>query len=112
MARDQLLQYFAGVRQFFDLPLSPVGTDFQRKTWSYAELAGKIAAPKAVRAVGKANARRPLPIILPCHRVIGSNGSLTGFGGGFATNKWLLDHEGAPVQCMIEFSQKNHSPER
>ena len=124
LARAQLLQYFAGERQTFDLQLSPVGTEFQQKTWamlaqipfgktwSYGELAGNIAAPKAVRAVGAANGRNPLPIILPCHRVIGSNGSLTGFGGGLTTKKWLLDHEGAPAQCMIEFSQKNHSPAR
>ncbi len=130
LAREQLQEYFAGERQIFDLPLNPRGTEFQRKTWlslaqipfgqtwSYAELANKIAVPKAVRAVGGANGRNPLPIILPCHRVIGSNGSLTGFGGGLATKKWLLDHEaalengGTPLQCMIEFSQKNHSPER
>ena len=124
LAREQLLQYFSRERQAFDLQLSPVGTEFQQKTWamlaqipfgatwSYSELANKIAAPKAVRAVGAANGRNPLPIILPCHRVIGRDGSLTGFGGGLATKKWLLDHEGAPTQCMIEFSQKNHSPER
>ena len=124
LAREQLLQYFAGERQSFDLQLSPHGTKFQQKTWamlaqipfgktwSYSDLANKIAAPKAVRAVGAANGRNPLPIILPCHRVIGRDGSLTGFGGGIATKKWLLNHEGAPAQCMIEFSQKNHSPER
>ena len=130
VAREQIEQYFAGERQSFDLPLNPIGTDFQKKTWamlaeipfgqtwSYAELAGKIAAPKAVRAVGAANGRNPLAIILPCHRVIGSNGSLTGFAGGLSTKKWLLEHEGAldqgetPLQCMIDFSQKNHSPAR
>ena len=130
VAREQIEQYFAGERQSFNLPLNPLGTDFQKKTWamlaqiphgqtwSYAELAGKIAAPKAVRAVGAANGRNPLPIILPCHRVIGSNGSLTGFAGGLSTKKWLLDHESAldqgemPLQCRIESSQKNHSPER
>ena len=130
MAREQIEQYFAHERQSFDLPLSPLGTDFQKKTWamlaeipfgktwSYAELAGKIAAPKAVRAVGAANGRNPLPIILPCHRVIGSNGSLTGFAGGLSMKKWLLEHEGAldpsatPLQCKIDFSQKNHSPAR
>ena len=111
------------LKDFSDLGQIPA-TEFQQKTWamlaqipfgktwSYGELAGKIAASKAVRAVGAANGRNPLPIILPCHRVIGSNGSLTGFGGGLATKKWLLDHEGAPAQCMIEFSQKNHSPAR
>ena len=105
LARDQLLQYFAGERRIFDLTLNPAGTDFQQKTWamlaqipfgatwSYSQLAAKIALPKAVRAVGAANGRNPLPIILPCHRVIGANGSLTGFGGGLPTKKWLLEHE-------------------
>ena len=105
LARDQLLQYFAGERRIFDLTLNPSGTEFQKKTWSmlaqipfgqtwsYSELAAKIALPKAVRAVGAANGRNPLPIILPCHRVIGANGSLTGFGGGLPTKKWLLEHE-------------------
>ena len=104
-ARDQLLQYFAGERRIFDLTLNPSGTDFQKKTWamlaqipfgatwSDSELAAKIALSKAVRAVGAANGRNPLPIILPCHRVIGANGSLTGFGGGLPTKKWLLEHE-------------------
>lgn len=103
--REQFLQYFAGERQIFNLPLNPTGTEFQKKTWatlaqipfgqtwSYSELAAKIALPKAVRAVGAANGRNPLPIILPCHRVIGANGSLTGFGGGLPTKKWLLEHE-------------------
>ncbi len=107
--REQLLQYFAGERKSFDLPLSLGGTEFQKKTWamlaqipfgqtwSYSELANKIAVPKAVRAVGAANGRNPLPIILPCHRVIGRDGSLTGFGGGLATKKWLLDHERGSV---------------
>jgi len=87
--------------------LNPGGTEFQKKTWamlaqipfgqtwSYSELADKIAAPTAVRAVGAANGRNPLPIILPCHRVIGRDGSLTGFGGGLPTKKWLLEHESA-----------------
>ena len=104
--REQLLQYFAGERQAFDLRLNPVGTEFQMETWhtlakipfgetwSYGQLANKIGSPKAVRAVGAANGRNPIPIILPCHRVIGSNGSLTGFGGGLPTKQWLLEHEG------------------
>lgn len=104
-AREQLLQYFSGERKGFDLKMSLVGTDFQQqtwnslscipygKTWSYAELAKKVGSPKAVRAVGTANGRNPIPIILPCHRVIGSNGALTGFGGGLPIKKWLLDHE-------------------
>ena len=105
-AREQLLQYFAGNRKKFDLLLNPVGTDFQKQvwhmlakvpfgeTWSYGQLAHRINSPKAVRAVGAANGRNPIPIILPCHRVIGSNGTLTGFGGGLPTKQWLLEHEG------------------
>jgi methylated-DNA-[protein]-cysteine S-methyltransferase len=104
--RNQLIAYFAGELRHFDLPLAPVGTPFQLSvwkqlaeipfgaTWSYSELAKRIDAPKAVRAVGAANGRNPLPIVLPCHRVIGSNGSLTGFGGGLPLKQFLLDHEG------------------
>ncbi len=116
-AREQLLQYFAGDRQTFDLVLNPVGTDFQKQiwhtlakipfgeTWSYGQVANKIGAPKAVRAVGAANGRNPIPIILPCHRVIGSNGTLTGFGGGLPTKQWLLEHEGvkAVAQASLGF---------
>lgn len=105
--REQLLQYFSGERKAFDLTFSLTGTKFQERTWrtlsnipygstwSYAELANRVGSPKAVRAVGSANGRNPLPIVLPCHRVIGSNGSLTGFGGGLPTKKWLLELEGA-----------------
>ena len=104
--REQLLAYFAGERKTFDLSLAPQGTPFQRSvwarlasipfgaTWSYAELAASIGSPKAVRAVGAANGRNPLPIVLPCHRVIGSNGSLTGFGGGLPLKQFLLELEG------------------
>ena len=104
-ARQQLLQYFSGERKEFQLELSLAGTEFQLRTWqmlasipyghtwSYAELAKRVDSPKAVRAVGAANGRNPLPIVLPCHRVIGSNGSLTGFGGGLPVKKWLLEHE-------------------
>ena len=105
--REQLEQYFAGERQAFELELNPAGTDFQRSTWfalagipfgttcSYGELARKLGSPKAVRAVGAANGRNPIPIILPCHRVIGSDGSLTGFAGGLPVKQWLLAHESA-----------------
>ncbi|WP_108473059.1 methylated-DNA--[protein]-cysteine S-methyltransferase [Rhodanobacter thiooxydans] len=105
-ARVQLEQYFAGERQHFELPLHPVGTPFQLEVWhelgripygvtiSYGELARRIDKPLAVRAVGAANGRNPLPIVLPCHRVIGANGSLTGFGGGLPTKRYLLDMEG------------------
>jgi methylated-DNA-[protein]-cysteine S-methyltransferase len=105
-ARDQIEDYFAGTRRAFDLVLSPVGTPFQRKvwhalaaiplgsTWSYGDLARYIGEPAAVRAVGAANGRNPIPVILPCHRVIGSDGKLTGFGGGLPLKQWLLEHEG------------------
>ena len=100
--RTQLKEYFAGQRQVFDLTLRPEGTEFQRAVWqaltripygetcSYGEIATAIGRPKAVRAVGAANGRNPLPIVVPCHRVIGSNGSLTGFGGGLENKEWLL----------------------
>jgi methylated-DNA-[protein]-cysteine S-methyltransferase len=106
-ARDQLCAYFAGERRDFDLTLAPVGTPFQSmvwrtlaeipfgETWSYGDLARRIGEPKAVRAVGAANGRNPLPIVLPCHRVIGSDGSLTGFGGGLPVKQYLLELEGA-----------------
>ena len=93
-ATQQLRQYFAGRRKQFDLPLAAAGTDFQHKVWdalgdipwgelrSYADIALAIDKPSAVRAVGAANGRNPLPIVVPCHRVIGSNGSLSGFAGG------------------------------
>jgi methylated-DNA-[protein]-cysteine S-methyltransferase len=105
--RRQLGEYFSGVRRAFDLPLAPRGTDFQRTVWraltcipygetiSYGTLAHRIGLPSAMRAVGAANGRNPLPIVVPCHRVIGSDGSLTGFGGGLATKQFLLRLEGA-----------------
>jgi methylated-DNA-[protein]-cysteine S-methyltransferase len=104
-AKSQLEQYFAGTLRKFDLPLDPIGTPFQLDAWralsniaygktaSYAEQATKIGKPKAVRAVGAANGRNPISIIVPCHRVIGSNGSLTGFAAGVDAKRWLLDHE-------------------
>jgi methylated-DNA-[protein]-cysteine S-methyltransferase len=104
-ARTQLQEYFAGERTRFDLPLHPLGTNFQVTVWqalaeipygstiSYGELAQRIGQPLAVRAVGAANGRNPLPIVLPCHRVIGANGSLTGFGGGLPTKRFLLAME-------------------
>jgi methylated-DNA-[protein]-cysteine S-methyltransferase len=107
LARRQLDEYFAGARRTFDLPLAPEGTDFQRTVWlalaeipygqttSYSELAARLDRPRAVRAVGAANGRNPLPIVLPCHRVIGADGSLTGFGGGLPMKRFLLELEGA-----------------
>jgi methylated-DNA-[protein]-cysteine S-methyltransferase len=101
-ARRQLDLYFAGKLKAFDLALNPQGTAFQKRVWmalraipfgttaSYAEIANRIDAPKAVRAVGGANGRNPIAIIVPCHRVIGANGSLAGFGGGIERKQFLL----------------------
>jgi methylated-DNA-[protein]-cysteine S-methyltransferase len=106
-ARRQLGEYFAGARREFDLPLAAQGTPFQRKVWqalrqirygetqSYGEVAARIRNPAASRAVGLANGRNPIAVVVPCHRVIGANGSLTGFGGGLARKRWLLEHEGS-----------------
>ena len=102
VARQQLEEYFAGERTVFDLPLHLSGTDFQvqvlqelqripyGETTSYGDIAKRIGRPKAMRAVGAANGRNPIPIIVPCHRVIGSSGDLTGFGGGLDTKEALL----------------------
>jgi methylated-DNA-[protein]-cysteine S-methyltransferase len=105
VARRQLDEYFAGTRRHFDLPLHARGTAFQLAVWraltgvpygatcSYAAIALGIGNPKGVRAVGLANGRNPISIIVPCHRVVGSNGSLTGYGGGLERKAWLLAHE-------------------
>ncbi|HYC58036.1 MAG TPA: methylated-DNA--[protein]-cysteine S-methyltransferase [Thermoanaerobaculia bacterium] len=102
----QLQEYFAGKRKTFELDLAPRGTPFQLAVWNelmkigygetitYAELAQRIGKPNAVRAVGAANGANPIPLIVPCHRVIGSNGTLTGYGGGIDRKQWLLAHEG------------------
>jgi methylated-DNA-[protein]-cysteine S-methyltransferase len=104
-AARQLSEYFAGERRDFALPLHFDGTPFQRQvwkalteipygeTWSYADLARRIGNPKACRAVGLANGSNPISIIVPCHRVIGADGSLTGYGGGIERKRWLLAHE-------------------
>ncbi len=101
----QLEEYFAGERRAFDLPLAPHGTAFQRSVWaalrtipygetrSYAAQASAIGRPSATRAVGAANGRNPIALIVPCHRVIGADGSLTGYGGGIERKRWLLAHE-------------------
>ena len=106
-AARQLGAYFAGRLREFDLPLRPEGTPFELEVWrelrripygrttSYGELARRLGRPSAARAVGLANGRNPLAIVIPCHRVIGANGSLTGYGGGLETKRWLLEHEGA-----------------
>lgn len=113
-ARNQLADYFAGTRKSFDLRLRPNGTEFQLqvldelqkipygKTASYGDVAKRIGRPKAVRAVGAANGRNPLPIVIPCHRVIGASGDLTGFGGGLPTKEALLRLE-------LEHSQFPHN---
>lgn len=104
-ARAQLQAYFRGERTEFDLPLAPRGTPFQEKVWkelrripygktcSYGDIARRIGRPKACRAVGLANGRNPISIVVPCHRVIGADGSLTGYGGGLANKKTLLELE-------------------
>lgn len=104
-ARAQLAEYFAGERTTFDLPLDPQGNEFQRSVWrlltaipygrtrSYGQLAADLGDPGLARAVGAANGRNPIPIVVPCHRVVGSNGHLTGFAGGIEAKAWLLDHE-------------------
>ncbi len=105
-ATRQLTEYFEGTRREFDLPLRFHGTTFQTRvwrelteipygeTWSYGQLARRIDKPSASRAVGLANGRNPISILVPCHRVIGADGSLTGYGGGLERKQWLLAHEG------------------
>ncbi len=104
-ARRQLAAYFAGELREFDLPLSPEATPFQRRVWdelvripfgqttSYGKLAHRLGDIKASRAVGLANGRNPISIVVPCHRVVGSKGALTGYAGGLERKRWLLDHE-------------------
>ena len=104
-AEKQLEEYFKGKRKSFDLPLAPEGTEFQKSVWrelskisygetiSYGEQAKRIGKPKAMRAVGGANGKNPIAIIVPCHRVIGANGTLTGFGGGLKAKTYLLELE-------------------
>lgn len=112
-ARTQLDDYFAGRRRTFSLPLSLGGTPFQRQVWemlqrvqfgettSYRSIAERIGNPRAVRAVGAANGQNPVPIVVPCHRIIGATGSLVGFGGGLACKRWLLEHEGVLTTELI-----------
>lgn len=104
-AKSQLTEYFQGTRRIFDLPLNPSGTPFQKKVWqalcqipygetrSYKEIALQIDNPKGFRAVGLANNRNPIMLIIPCHRVIGSDGALVGYAGGLHIKEWLLEHE-------------------
>ena len=106
-ATRQLGEYFAGTRTTFDLPLEARGSAFEHRVWdalrgipygtttSYGALARRLGDIKATRAVGAANGKNPIPIIVPCHRVVGARGELTGFGGGLDRKRWLLEHEGA-----------------
>ncbi len=110
----QLHEYFAEERKTFSLTLNPQGTEFQKKVWdellnipfgktvSYLDLSKKLGDPKAIRAVAAANGKNPLWIVVPCHRVIGSDGSLTGYAGGLHRKKWLLEHE-SPVKQQSLF---------
>ncbi|MDT0642115.1 methylated-DNA--[protein]-cysteine S-methyltransferase [Zunongwangia sp. F363] len=109
----QLNEYFEGKRKKFNLKLNPSGTNFQKKVWkalqeipygktlSYLELSKQLGDIKAIRAVASANGKNPLWIVIPCHRVIGSDGSLTGYAGGVQRKKWLLEHENPPVQQSL-----------
>ncbi|MCB0021142.1 MAG: methylated-DNA--[protein]-cysteine S-methyltransferase [Anaerolineales bacterium] len=106
LAAAQVAEYFAGERRVFDLELAPAGTPFQQAHWqqlllvafgevqTYQEIANRLGKPAATRAVGAANGQNPISIIIPCHRIIGSNGKLTGYGGGLWRKEWLLRHEG------------------
>ncbi len=110
----QLAEYFEGTRSEFDLKLNPKGTDFQQKVWkellnipfgktrTYLEQTKQLGDPKAIRAVASANGKNPIGIIIPCHRVIGSDGSLTGYASGIWRKKWLLEHE-SPVKQQSLF---------
>lgn len=107
----QLKEYFEGIRKSFQLKLNPVGTEFQRRVWkrvenvdfsntaSYLDIAIQTGSQKNTRAVGMANGKNPIPIVIPCHRIIGTNGKLTGYAGGLERKRWLLQHE-------IQFSEK------
>ncbi|WP_291286597.1 methylated-DNA--[protein]-cysteine S-methyltransferase [Flavobacterium sp.] len=109
----QLQEYFEGKRTDFDLKLNPKGTDFQQKVWkslleipfgktvSYMDQTKKLGDVKAIRAVASANGKNPLWIVVPCHRVIGTNGSLTGYAGGLSRKKWLLEHENPSTQQSL-----------
>lgn len=113
--RQQLEDYFCGKTFSFDLPLNPVGTEFQKKVWdellkiphgqtiTYSELAVRLGDPKLVRAVGTANGKNPLAIVIPCHRVIGAGNKLTGYAGGLDRKLWLLEHEMKynPSKCTL-----------
>jgi methylated-DNA-[protein]-cysteine S-methyltransferase len=120
-AAQQLKEYFSGARREFDLPLKLQGSEFQQSVWhellkipfgetrSYGQLAKRLGNPNGSRAVGLANGRNPIAIIVPCHRVIGADGSLTGFGGGIERKEWLLSHEGQPRSGDLPWGNAAHS---
>lgn len=113
-AKKELVEYFSGERKVFNMPLSPVGTDFQKTVWeelqeipfgktiSYQELANRLGDPKSIRAAGTANGKNPIAIVIPCHRVIGSDGSMTGYASGIDKKRALLKIEGAAVMSQID----------
>ncbi len=121
-ATEQLAEYFAGTRRSFDLPLEPQGTPFQMSVWkviegiaygetiSYGEEARRLGDAKKSRAVGAANGRNPLPIVVPCHRIIGSDGSLTGYSGGIEKKVWLLDHERDVLGARLPVRKASDDP--
>jgi methylated-DNA-[protein]-cysteine S-methyltransferase len=123
-AARQLGQYFSGQRRKFELPLKFIGTEFQQRVWralteipygttiSYGELARRLGNPSASRAVGLANGKNPIAVIVPCHRVIGADGSLTGFGGGLPRKEWLLSHEGFPGMRSLQLDFGRPAPVR
>jgi methylated-DNA-[protein]-cysteine S-methyltransferase len=112
--RAQLAEYFEGTRRTFELPLNAIGTSFQKRVWaalvdipygettSYGKTAAAVGVPDAARAVGLANGQNPISIVVPCHRVIGANGSLTGYGGGLDAKRWLLAHEADPSRSGVD----------
>ena len=109
-AEQELAEYFSGVRRAFTVPLAPHGTEFQRRVWgelcripygetaAYVDIAARIGKPSACRAVGNANNRNPLPVFIPCHRVVGKNGALTGYAGGLTVKEALLRLEGSIIE--------------
>jgi methylated-DNA-[protein]-cysteine S-methyltransferase len=119
---EQLTEYFLGHRQVFSLPLAPVGTEFQEQVWhqiatidcaqslSYGAIAQRIDRPKASRAVGAATGRNPISVVIPCHRVLGSSGALTGYAGGLDRKVWLLAHEKSMQPFMQPFTQPQSKP--
>lgn len=117
--RQQLYEFWEGGRRVFDLPVAPVGTPFQQAIWraiaavpfgeviTYGELARRVGSPRGMRAAGLATGRNPISIVIPCHRIVGSRGALTGYGGGLDRKVWLLRHEGVHLRAL-ERAQDAH----